>query len=175
MSYIHISYFQSYIAFSCRMIAHTLSSPLSSTISRDLYYHQELFKDQSLVIQDLKVQLPPGGGVGSMREHFCSMLRCNFNLYQTITLHEDTKALALISHIFTCCSCCTCRCRFCVSFTCNFNLLHRLLLASLLLSTLNRSVFISLLIAGVWSCPFNFNFYFLCYPEEHSKMFSSNF
>ena len=78
-----------------------------ATIARDLYYHQDLFNDQSLVIPDLKVQLPPGGGVGSMREHFCSMLRCNFNLYQTITLHEDTKALALTSHIFTCCACCT--------------------------------------------------------------------
>ena len=106
-----------------------------------------------------------------MREHFCSMLRCNFNLYQTITLHEDTKALALISHIFTCCSCCTCRCRFCVTFTCNFNLLHRLLLASLLLSTLNRSVFISLLIAGVCSCPFNFTFTFYVIQKNIPKCF----
>ena len=56
-----------------------------ATIARDLYYHQDLFNDQSLVIPDLKVQLPPGGGVGSMRAHFCFMPRCNFHFLHTFT------------------------------------------------------------------------------------------
>ena len=61
-----------------------------ATIARDLYYHQDLFNDQSLVIPDLKVQLPPGGGVGSMRAHFCFMPRCNFHFLHTFICCTDS-------------------------------------------------------------------------------------